>query len=187
MPSVVLVVLALLLLVLAYLVFRVLVRSDYAARGRLHPVSSSMQVLVFILFFLAPCLFNPPGWDRFWRAESSSLGVLHLAGLVAICIGLVLAFGTLAWFGIGQAFGVHVEGLRRVGPYRVSRNPQVVGASLLVIGVVLQNPSLYSLGWMLLFLMTLHWMVTTEEEHLHRVFGTEYEQYCSKVPRYLLV
>lgn len=30
-----------------------------------------------------------------------------------------------------------------------------------------------------------HWMVITEEEHLAKVFGDIYEQYCSEVPRYL--
>lgn len=28
-------------------------------------------------------------------------------------------------------------------------------------------------------------MIITEEEHLSRVFGEEYQRYCSQVPRYL--
>jgi len=32
-----------------------------------------------------------------------------------------------------------------------------------------------------------HMMVQTEEEHLERVFGSEYEHYREEVPRYLLV
>jgi protein-S-isoprenylcysteine O-methyltransferase Ste14 len=28
-------------------------------------------------------------------------------------------------------------------------------------------------------------MVSTEEEHLGRVFGEDYRRYCSEVPRYL--
>jgi protein-S-isoprenylcysteine O-methyltransferase Ste14 len=29
-------------------------------------------------------------------------------------------------------------------------------------------------------------MVSTEQEHLRRIFGDEYEQYCGETPRYLM-
>jgi protein-S-isoprenylcysteine O-methyltransferase Ste14 len=98
----------------------------------------------------------------------------------------VVAFGTMGWFGIKRAFGISVDGLQQEGPYKISRNPQVLGGYLLVIGVALQWPSLYSLGWILMYAIIMHWMVITEEEHLNRVFGEEYERYCARVPRYIL-
>ena len=70
-------------------------------------------------------------------------------------------------------------------PYHVTRNPQLVGGSLLVIGTVVLWPSWYALGWAVLYGIVAHMMVLTEEEHLRDVFGGEYERYCGRVPRYL--
>ena len=78
-----------------------------------------------------------------------------------------------------------VKGLVQSGPYRVTRNPQLVGGSLLVIGVVVLWPSCCALGWVVLYGVVAHMMVLTEEEHLRDVFGEEYERYCGRVPRYL--
>lgn len=98
---------------------------------------------------------------------------------------LVLAFGTMAWFGLRRAFGRQVTGLIDRGPYRLSRNPQLVGGSLLILGTVVLWPSWYALGWAVLGGVIGHVMVLTEEEHLRDVFGETYERYCEQVPRYL--
>lgn len=177
---------ALLLMVFAYTVFRRIVRRDYEARGRLGAFASALQLIVFMAFFSFPELYNPPRWLYFWKVTNPANSALQLAGLVLILTGFVVAFGTMAWFGIRRAFGVHVDKLMNHGPYGLSRNPQIIGAYLLVIGTALQWPSLYALGWLLMFAVISHWMVITEEGHLARVFGEEYEKYCSEVPRYLI-
>jgi protein-S-isoprenylcysteine O-methyltransferase Ste14 len=179
-------ILAILLLLFAYIVFRLIVRRDYIARGRLSTLSSNLQLIVFIGFFSFPYQFNPPEWAWFWMISTSSSQGLYLAGLLVICIGFLVAFGTMLWFGIGRAFGVHMDGLKKVGPYKLSRNPQILGGYLLVIGTSLQWPSLYTIGWILMYAIITHWMVITEEEHLLRIFGEEYEEYCLEVPRYML-
>jgi protein-S-isoprenylcysteine O-methyltransferase Ste14 len=112
---------------------------------------------------------------------------LFLTGLILICLGLLSAFGVMAWFGIKRAFGMQPEGLFMEGPYRTTRNPQILGAYLLVFGTALQRPSLYALGWIVMYGLMTHWMVISEEEHLLRVFGEEYEGYCQDVPRYLQI
>ena len=176
-----------LLLLFAYVVFRIIVRRDYITRGRLGAFSSGLQLIVFLGFFCFPYLFNPPEWAWFWRTGSASSPGLHFAGLLLICIGFVVAFGTMAWFGIQRAFGVSVDGLKVEGPYTISRNPQILGGYLLVSGTALQWLSLYSLGWIGMYAIIAHWMILTEEEHLYRIFAEAYEAYCSEVPRYLLV
>lgn len=176
---------ALLLLIFAYVVFRRFVRRDYQVRGRLSPLSSLAQLLVFLGYFCFPYLYNPSEWSYFWRLSVSSTPILQLGGLILIILGFVAAFGTMVWFGIGKAFGVKVEGITTEGPYRISRNPQVLGGYLLVLGAFIQWPSMYALGWVLMYALIMHWMVITEEEHLLRVFGEAYEGYCLEVPRYL--
>jgi protein-S-isoprenylcysteine O-methyltransferase Ste14 len=176
-----------LLLFISYLVFRRLVRKDYREHGKLRMFSSLLQLVVFIGYFSFPYLFNPPEWASFWRLEGPTDRVWQICGLVIVVLGLIGTFGTMAWFGIGKAFGMNVNLLTKRGPYRVSRNPQVLGGYLLVIGISLLWPSLYSVGWIVMYGFITHWMVVTEEEHLFRVYGEEYKKYCSHVPRYLFL
>ena len=157
---------ALFLLVTAYVVFRRVVRRDYLRRGHLTRLSSLLQLLVFVGLMSFPYLFNPPEWPWFWRLEGPAGSQLRRLGLVLIVLGLVIAFGTMAWFGMRRALGLEVNALIQSGPYRVTRNPQIVGGSLLVIGSTVLWPSWYALGWMVLYVIVAHTMVLTEEEHL---------------------
>ncbi len=176
-----------LLLSFSYLVFRRLVRREYETHGRLSLLGSGAQLLIFLGFFSFPYLFNPPQWALPWIRSPDQSSWLFLAGLLCICLGMALAFGIMAWFGFGVALGIQTKGLRTAGPYRISRNPQVVGGSLMVLGPALQRPSLFFLGWICIFVVIMHWMILTEEEHLERVFGQEFRDYCREVPRYLRI
>jgi protein-S-isoprenylcysteine O-methyltransferase Ste14 len=170
------------LLLLAYLVFRVIVRRDYRRRGRLTPLSSMLDLLVWSVLIFFPYTYNQASWPWFWLYTGS---ISQILGFILIVAGLALAFVTMFWFGLRRAFGFQVSELIRVGPYRFSRNPQIVGGALMVLGVGLQWPSIYTLGWLLLFAVVSHLMVLTEEEHLLRVFGEAYREYCAEVPRYV--
>jgi protein-S-isoprenylcysteine O-methyltransferase Ste14 len=176
--------LAALLLVFAFVVFRLIVRRAYATRGRLHLLASGLQLAVLVGYFSFPYVYNPPEWAYFWQVGTSSSPGSYLAGLVVICAGFLVAFGTMAWFGLGRAFGIYTDELKTAGPYKLSRNPQVIGGYLLAMGPTLQRSSLYALGWIVMYAVITHWMVMTEEEHLLRVYGDTYEAYCSRVPRY---
>ncbi len=176
---------AVLLLGSALVVFRVVVRRDYQRKGRLTLLSSFLELLVWGLFFGFPSLYNPHGWAVFWSSEVPVPTPFRIAGITCITAGLVSAFGTMIWFGTRRAFGLAVNKLIQSGPYRLSRNPQVVAGSLLVIGTILLWPSWYALGWAGLYGGVAHMMVVTEEEHLREVFEEEYEIYCERVPRYL--
>jgi protein-S-isoprenylcysteine O-methyltransferase Ste14 len=172
-----------LLLGIAYAVFRIIVKRDYSEKGQLGWFASGLELLVFVGFFMFPYTFNPPEWPWFW----SSLNSLNrLAGFIVILLGIVLAFGTMAWFGLGRALGRRADQLIKLGPYRWSRNPQLLGGYLLVIGTALQWPSLYSLIWIGMYGLIGHWMIRSEEEFLAAKFGDDYPKYCRAVPRYFL-
>ena len=174
-----------LLIVIAFAVFRVVVRRDYRRKGRLTLASSILQVLVWGLYMSFPYIYNPPGWVRFFSPDVPVGALVRVAGLICIAVGLVSAFGTMIWFGLRRAIGLQVDELLRRGPYRISRNPQLAGGSFLVIGTVLLWPSWYALGWAVLYGVVGHLMVMTEEEHLREVYSEEYERYCGQVPRYI--
>ena len=92
----------------------------------------------------------------------------------------------MAWFGLRRAFGLETQEFISTGLYRITRNPQILGGYLLVIGVAVQWPSWYAVVWIVLYGVIGHWMILSEEEHLQKVFGNEYTLYCEQVPRYLL-
>jgi protein-S-isoprenylcysteine O-methyltransferase Ste14 len=175
----------LLLVLAAFLVFRVLVRRDYGRRGRLTPVSSALELLIWALFVSFPYLYNPPEWVWFWRPGVPVSPPLRLVGLICTAAGLLLAFGVMVWFGLRRAFGLQVSELVHSGPYRLTRNPQLVGGALLVVGTVILWPSWYAAGWAVLYGVIGHLMVLSEEEHLRAVYGDAYDSYCARVPRYV--
>jgi protein-S-isoprenylcysteine O-methyltransferase Ste14 len=176
---------AFLLVIAAWVVFRVLVRRDYRQKGRLTLFSSFLELLIWGLYIGFPSIYNPPEWVRFWSQDAPVSTPFRVAGVVCIAAGLASAFVTMFWFGLRRAFGLEVGVLIQTGPYRVSRNPQIVGGVLLVIGSAVLWPSWYALGWAVLYGVVAHLMVLTEEEHLGKVFGEEYVAYCERVPRYL--
>jgi len=176
--------LTLLLLSAAYIVFRVLVRRDYRLRGQLTWFISTLQPLIFAGLMSFPYLFNPPEWAEFWLLAGPTSPLQQIIGAGIICLGFVIAFGTMAWFGLRRAFGFETQGLITTGPYRLTRNPQILGGYLMVIGVTVQWPSWFAIIWIVLYGMIGHWMILTEEEHLRASLGDEYVRYCRNVPRY---
>lgn len=176
---------ALLIILGAYIVFRVLVRRDYQRKGRLSSISSSLELLIFILVFCYPFLYSSLGWGWFWSTSAPVGTAAWMTGMLIIMAGFGLAFGTMIWFGIRRAFGLQVNKLVHRGPYRFSRNPQVIGGYFLVIGSSLIWQSWYNLVWIGLYALVTHLMIITEEEHLRQVYGGEYTSYCQNVPRYL--
>ena len=62
----------------------------------------------------------------------------------------------------------------------------MLGGWMMVLGVFVYQPSLYNLGWIIIWGILGHWMVNNEEIHLHRQFGVEFDEYCAETPRYIL-
>ena len=174
-----------LLVAAAFVVFRVLARRDYRRKGRLTLGGSFLQLLVWTLYMCFPYLYNPPGWEAFWSARVPVCTPVRVIGVVLVVGGVVAAFGTMAWFGLPRAFGQRDERLVQRGPYRLTRNPQLVGGSLFVIGIAVLWPSWYAVGWVALAGVVAHLMVIPEEEHLRAVFGDEFAAYCTRVPRWV--
>ena len=169
-----------LLFVAAIFIFRVLVRGDYLHRGHLSVLSSALQAPLFFVYGGFPSIYLPDEWP-----VSHVNLVFRIIGLTFITIGLAILFIGVFRLGIPRSLGRQTGLLRETGLYRVTRNPQVLGCALYLIGFVMLWPSWYALGWGLLFAPIIHMMVLTEEEHLRNTYGQAYEQYCDRVPRYL--
>jgi protein-S-isoprenylcysteine O-methyltransferase Ste14 len=169
-----------LLLMAAVLILRVFVRGDYQRIGRLSFIVATIQALLFFVYGGLPYIYLPDDWP-----VSQVNLVLQILGLLFITIGLAIVLFGIFRLGILRSFGLQTGVLKTTGFYRLSRNPQVLGCALYVIGFVILWPSWYALGWGLVFVPIIHLMVLTEEEHLLNIHGNEYLRYCNRVPRYL--
>ena len=169
-----------LLLLLAFVTFRVLVRRDYLKRERLTPLSVFLEYAVFFIWGT----FTYLDWSS--AASISQIGpVLRMIAWVLIIVGLGVTLIAMARLGIRRMHGLDSEALEGSGFYSVTRNPQIVASGLAVVGYAMYWPSWHTAGWVVLYLVICHMMVLTEEEHLRGVFGEQYVRYCERVPRYL--
>ena len=100
-------------------------------------------------------------------------------------VGLALTLIAMTRLSWGTSIGQRVSGLRQTGFYRFTRNPQIVAYGLVVTGYALLWPSWPGLVWVAAYGFIAHLMVRTEEEHLQRVYGDEYADYCARTPRYI--
>lgn len=181
MPAVIFLISGVVLLSFAYLVFYHVVARDYLNKGQLGGLAATLQLFVFLGFFCLPYLYMPLDWAWDWLPNGTWN---RLVALILVCLGMMVAFGTMIWFGLRRAFGLTVKGMVKIGPYRYSRNPQMLGGWMMVFGVFVYQPSLYNLGWVLIWAVIGQWMVINEEIHLRRQYGEEFERYCAETPRY---
>lgn len=168
-----------LLLLAALITFRFFVRGDYLRNGHLSVFSSVLQALVFFLYGGFPTLYLQTDWP-----QSHVNVVLRIAGWAGILVGLAILWAGVFWLGLLRSLGRQSDILKENGFYRFSRNPQVLGCGLYIVGFFLLWPSWYALGWSLFFIPIMHVMVLTEEEHLRRIYDQDYQIYCERVPRY---
>jgi len=113
----------------------------------------------------------------------------NLAGLVSLAFG-----GALVWFSSSTftRFRTSIEPFQppthlvTVGPYRLSRNPMYLGATLMLIGIAV------SLGSITPFLVPPLYMVVIEQRIIRpeevamlNRFGKDYERYRASVRRWL--
>jgi protein-S-isoprenylcysteine O-methyltransferase Ste14 len=166
-----------------YWLFRVHVRREYQNLGRLSIYSSFLELIFFAFHANMMYAFLPVSWSRI--PPLSGNPILHAVSLICIILGFIILAVSMIPLGFRRTMGLKSKGLKTNGIYRLSRNPQVIGYSLLLIGYVVSYFSMYSLGWYILFGINIHWMVTAEEEYLGKLYGETYENYCLEVPRYL--
>jgi steroid 5-alpha reductase family enzyme len=119
-----------------------------------------------------------------WNALGAPQPLTLAVGAVVFVPSYVA--GIVAGSDLGQEETMGLTGdLRTDGWYRYSRNPQYVCYSVASVGVVVLAASplatvlaLLHLAWWLL-------MPFAEEPWLRDQYGTEYDRYCDRVPRFL--
>ena len=172
-----------LVLLFGYIVFRVVVRRDYERYGRLKAGALVLEFIVFAAHANLCYLFLPVPWPELPPLPSNKLQLIVGFGLAAL--GVLLTLWTMGRLGFKKVCGQPSDKLHIVGFYRWSRNPQLVFYGLALLGLVALWPAPYAIIWLLVYAVLALWMVRSEEEHLVRIFGVEYQRYCEQVSRFI--
>jgi protein-S-isoprenylcysteine O-methyltransferase Ste14 len=98
---------------------------------------------------------------------------------------LVSILGELLQVWCFSTIKTHKE-VTRVGPYMLMRNPMYIGRFFLIFGILMMTGNIWILaGFTLIYYFYMTNRVSREEGHLQALFGTEYENYCQSVNRYV--
>lgn len=164
-----------------YCVFRIIVKNEYRKNFKLSPFSYVLELAVFAVHANLIYLFIPAQWPDLPSLPNNP--ILNTLSIIVFAFGLIILL--IAWFelGTGTSFGQDKHTLNTSGMYRYSRNPQLVGYGMLLLGFVIAYFSWYAVGWFLQYLVIAYFMIKSEEEFLFTQYGEEYEQYCKDVPR----
>ena len=108
-------------------------------------------------------------------------GVLHIASYVFLGFGFYLL--SSAWNVLYHAQRRHA--LAAAGPYAVIRHPQYVAFVLILLGFLLQWPTLLTLVMFPILLIMYGRLALTEETEMRAQFGEEFEQYVRRTPRFI--
>ncbi len=103
------------------------------------------------------------------------------AAIYAWCVWDFAAFGRGTPMPLDPPPRLVIRGL-----YRYTRNPMYVGVLTVILGQAVMFGAMAIFGYSLCVAAGFHlFVVLYEEPHLRRQFGTDYEDYCTRVHRWL--
>jgi len=139
-------------------------------------------LLLFYIIFSNAFNFPRLGTELFQHEVVRWIGV-------ALCfIGLSLFLYSLISFGKSFRVGIDEDkpgALITTGAFAISRNPIYTAFGLVLLGQFLIYPNSILLLYVIVGFWLFNRQVLLEEQTLIKIYGTEYEQYCKKVRRYL--
>ncbi len=148
-------------------------------------ISVLISTIIYCLIILRLTLLKP----KFLFEIDLPAGI-NTIGLVFISIGFIL--GILALIAMKNSWRVGIKydqktDLITTGIYRISRNPYFFSYDILIFGYILIFTSPILIILYLILVIVFHRMILEEEKYLKSVHGVLYEDYKSKVNRYLTI
>jgi protein-S-isoprenylcysteine O-methyltransferase Ste14 len=107
--------------------------------------------------------------------------VLHILSAVLIGAGFILLSAAWRVLHAAQAVGR----LATAGPYARVRHPQYVGFIAILLGFLLQWPTLLTLAMFPILVAMYVRLAHREEAEVRQAFGEEYDRYAARVPRWI--
>lgn len=115
-----------------------------------------------------------------WRWDPH-LSPFHLASYVLIAAGFWLIAS--AWKVLWAAQGAHH--LARTGPYAYVRHPQYAGFLLIMVGFLLQWPTIATLAMFPVLVVVYRRLAMAEERELLAEFGRDWKRYRERTRRFV--
>ena len=106
--------------------------------------------------------------------------LLNFIGLVIYALGFIYYIVS-----IGQFAKPNQQGLNIKGVYRYSRNPMYVSFFLFFLGITLIIEFWLYLVILLVFQISVHYLILSEERWCMETFGEDYKKYIQHVRRYI--
>lgn len=101
-------------------------------------------------------------------------------GLICYILGLCLCAIAIVNFSAPDNMGLNTNGI-----YKFSRNPMYIAYFIYFIGTALLTQSQELLVLTLVFQLSAHWIILSEERWCIEKFGVSYKQYMKRVRRYI--
>jgi protein-S-isoprenylcysteine O-methyltransferase Ste14 len=105
---------------------------------------------------------------------------LFYIGIVIYSLGLILYAISMAGYAKPKANGININGI-----YRISRNPIYIAYFISLLGCVIMTESWMLFMLLIVFQVSSHWIILSEERWCINKFGEEYVRYMDKVRRYV--
>lgn len=120
-------------------------------------------------------------WSTLLGAQGDPhFGVLHIASYVLLAFGFILL--SSAWHVLYHA--QRRQALATSGPYARIRHPQYAAFALIMLGFLLQWPTLLTLLMFPILLLMYARLALAEEAAMRAQFGAAYERYAQRTPRF---
>jgi protein-S-isoprenylcysteine O-methyltransferase Ste14 len=149
---------------------------------------------LFKLLFLTAALvilihtFAPPWYQYLAPIDWLGHPAVTLAGIILLAFSLIWVVIAQAQMGSAWRIGIdmnHPTELIQTGLFRVSRNPIFLGMRVNLIGLLFVLPNAAMLAIVVVGEVMIQIQIRLEEEHLTRVHGELYLEYCRGTRRWL--
>lgn len=105
---------------------------------------------------------------------------INFIGLGIFISGMILYLVSIVQFAKPEKNGLSIKGL-----YKISRNPMYVAFFFYFLGCSLLTESLLLLFTLVIFQISVHYLILSEERWCIKEFGEAYKSYMNQVRRYL--
>lgn len=126
------------------------------------------------------------------QLQLSGIGILRDLGLVPVFFGGAIYLSCIWRFAhLGRGTPAPIDPPKKLvvsGAYRFTRNPMYIAVLSVILGesVLFASGRLLAYGLLVLGVFYL-FVVFYEEPTLRRQFGSSYETYCARIPRWLFM
>ena len=155
--------------------------SELARKGR---VSFFTFLAAFIAYAGLWLSVLVAAWHSYWPLPIPHESAWAFGGLLAFLGATVYLTARFQFRSFRLTWGLSAHRLVTTGLYRFSRNPQLVGWGLLLVGVALAGRSGAALLLAAMYSLSCLVSVPVEERALVRNYGAAYETFKSSVPRF---